>query len=559
MNDHQFDAIVIGSGITGGWAAKELTEKGLRTLVLERGRKVEHIKDYPTANSAPWEFEFRGRITPETRKEYPVQSNKYNFSEATKMFFASDRENPYTHPDDKPYRLYRSFQSGGKGIIWGRQTYRWSDIDFEANAKDGYGVDWPVRYRDIAPWYDYVEKYVGISGRKEGFRQLPDGQFLPPMEMNCVEQHFEKAVKTQLNRGVTIGRVTNLTVRHNNRGPCLYRNLCERGCPYGAYFNSITSTLPDAEATGNLTFKPFSIVHSINYDRATGRATGVNVIDANTRETTEYSARVIFLCASALSSTRIMLNSTSSEFPDGIANSSGVLGHYLMDHFGYGYAADVDGFEDGYYNGHRPNGIYIPRFMNIDTREKDFIRGFGFQGRAYREGWYRGNSSPDFGGDFKDEMIKPGPWRMSLGSFGETLPYYDNHVRLNEDVKDAWGMPVLHITAELRENELAMVKKMAESANEMLEAAGFKNIQLGGMDQYVPGHKSHEMGTARMGRDPQTSVLNKWNQCHDVKNLFVTDGSFMASAACQNPSLTYMAFTARAADYAVKQMNEGVL
>ena len=554
-----YDAIVVGSGMSGGWAAKELCEKGLKTLVLERGRQVEHVKDYPTTNKAPWEYEFRKRISQATAEEYPIQKLKYCFDESTKHFFASDRKHPYTTSEDEPFRLYRSFNAGGKSLIWARQTYRLSDIDFESNLKDGHGVDWPVRYRDIAPWYDYVEKYIGVSGKNEGLKQLPDGHFLPPMELNCVEEHFKQRMQDKLGRMVTIGRAAHLTVAHNGRGPCQYRNVCETGCPYGAYFNSVSVTLPAAHATGNMTFRPHAIVHSIIYDEQQRKAKGVQVIDAQTKETTEYFAKVIFLCASALSSTRIMLNSKSESFPNGIANSSGVLGHYLMDHFGYGFSAMVEGFEKGYYNGHRPNGFYVPRFQNIDEQSTEFVRGFGFQGRAFRQGWSRGNQMEGFGSDFKDNLMKPGPWGISMGSFGECLPYYENHATLNEEVKDEWGMPVLHIQGKLRENEMVMIKKMAEAAQEMFEAAGFKDIHIGDPDSYVLGHKSHEMGTARMGHNPKTSVLNKWNQCHDVSNLLVTDGSFMTSSACQNPSLTYMAFTARAADFAVRQMKEGLL
>ncbi len=549
-----FDAIVIGSGMSGGWAAKELTENGLKTLVLERGRQVEHIKDYPTTNMAPWEFQFRKRLTKETKEEYPIQRKKYAFNEATKHFFASDKKHPYTSPKDKEFLLYRSFNAGGKSLIWARQTYRMSDIDFEANLKDGHGTDWPVRYKDIAPWYDYVEKYIGVSGQKEGLKQLPDGQFLPPMEMNCVEKHFKGQIKENLDIDMTIGRTTNLTVKHNNRGPCQNRNLCETGCPFSGYFSSVSVTLPAAQATGNMTFKANAIVHSIIYDEQQRKATGVRVIDAETKTTTEYFAPVIFLCASALSSTRIMLNSKSESFPDGIANSSGVLGHYVMDHFGYGFSASVEGFENGYYNAHRPNGIYIPRFQNIDRKDLDFVRGFGFQGAAGREGWSRGTNLSGFGADFKSEMSRPGPWEFGLSSFGECLPYYDNQAKLDPEVKDEWDMPVLHISGEIKENEKIILKKMAESATEMFESAGYKDIQIGNPDSYKLGHKSHEMGTARMGKDPKTSVLNKWNQCHDVPNLFVTDGSFMASAACQNPSLSYMAFTARAVDYAVESL-----
>ncbi len=558
---NQFDAIVVGSGMSGGWAAKELSEKGLKTLILERGRKVEHIKDYPEANKAPWDYEYRGRVTEETRKEYPIQSKKYSFDESTKDFFASDAENPYTTPDDpeKEVWYYRGFQTGGKSLLWARQSYRFSDIDFEANLKDGHGVDWPIRYKDMAPWYSYVEKFAGISGEALELPQLPDSEFLPPMEMNAVEKHFRQAIKDKLDRVMTIGRTTNLSVRHNGRGPCQYRNQCDRGCPYGAYFTSVSTTIPAALATGNATIKNHAIVHSVIYDKETGKATGVRVMDAETMETTEYFAKVIFLCAGALSTTRIMLMSTSDEFPDGIANTSGALGHYLMDHHSYGFSAEVDGFADKYYNGHRPTGIYIPRFQNLNGQENDFVRGYGYQGGASRLGWSRGNGMKGFGADFKDELLKPGPWRMGIGAFGEILPYYDNHAKLDDTVVDKWGMPVLHISGGVKENERKMQKHMAESATEMFEAAGFKNIRIGNPNSYRLGHKSHEMGTARMGRDPKTSVLNKWNQAHDVPNLFVTDGAAMASAACQNPSLTYMAMSARAADYAVSQLKRGEL
>ena len=555
-----FDAIVIGSGMSGGWAAKELTEKRLKTLVLERGRPVEHIKDYPTTNMAPWEFEFRKEPSKATREEYPIQKEVYAFNESTKHFFASDKKHPYTTPEDKPFNWFKGFHTGGKSITWWRQSYRFSEIDFESNARDGYGVDWPVRYTDIAPWYDYVEKYIGVSGKKEGLRQLPDGEFLPPMEFNCVEEHFRDSIRENFDgRVMTIGRCAHLTVRHNGRGPCQYRHMCETGCPFSGYFSSVSVTLPAAQATGNMTFRPHSIVHSIIFDKTSRRASGVRVIDAQTKETTEYFARVIFLCASTLPTTQIMLNSTSESFPDGIGNSSGMLGHHLMDHFGVGLTATVEGFENGYYNGHRPNGIYIPRFQNIDEPHPDFVRGFGYQGGAQRRGWERGLNQKGIGAEFKENLLKPGPWEMGIEGYGECLPYYDNKVELHPELKDEWGIPLLHISCELKENEKKMMRSMLEMGTEMLETAGYKEITPGNPDDWVFGNGIHEMGTARMGQDPKTSVLNKWNACHDVPNLFVTDGSFMTSAGCQNPSLTYMAFTARATNYAVEQMKKNSL
>jgi len=560
MKENNFDVIVIGSGMSGGWAAKEFTEKGMKTLVLERGRMVEHIKDYPTTNMAPWEFSFRKQLSKETREEFPIQKEVYAFNEATKDFWASDKKHPYTHPKDKPFRWLKGFQTGGKSLLWYRQSYRLSEIDFEAHEQDGHGIDWPVRYKDISPWYDYVEDYIGVSGNKEGLKQLPDGKFLPPMQMNCVEEDLKDSIKENFDgRVMTIGRTAHLTVRHNERGPCQYRNMCETGCPFSGYFSSVSVTLPAAQATGNMTFKPNSVVHSIIYDEKLGKASGVRVIDAETKETTEYFARVIFLCASTLPSAQIMLNSKSEHFPNGIANSSGMVGHHLMDHFMVSFGAEVEGFEDGYYDGHRPNGIYIPRYQNINGQEEEFARGFGFQGGAGRQDWSRGKDQKGFGPDFKESLSKPGPWHISLGGYGECLPYFDNMVELHPEIKDEWGMPILNISCELKENEHKIMKEMVLQGKEMLEKAGYKDVYSGPLDEWVFGDGIHEMGTARMGKDPKTSVLDKWNACHDVPNLFVTDGSFMTSAGCQNPSLTYMAFTARAANYAVEQMEKGLL
>ncbi len=560
MDDkNKFDAIVVGSGITGGWAAKELTEKGLKTLVLERGRNVEHIKDYPTANMAPWEFKHRGYDTRAVKDQYPVQCTNYAFSEATMQFYVNDRENPFTHPEDKPFRWIRGYQVGGRSLLWGRETYRFSDLDFEANLRDGVGVDWPIRYRDIAPWYDYVERFVGISGSRENIPQLPDGYFLPPMEMNCVEKEAKAGIeKHWADRKLIIGRAAHLTRKHLGRGPCQYRTLCERGCPYGGYFSSNSATLPAAYATGNLTMRPFSIVHSVIYDEKKDKATGVRVIDAQTGEMIEFYARIIFLNASTLNTALILLNSATPRFSEGLANSSGVVGHYLMDHHkNMGAVGTWEGFEDRMDYGYRPLLTTIPRFRNVKDKHPDFIRGYQTYGAAFREGWGR-EVAPGFGAEYKNEITRPGRWKMSLSTYGECLPYFDNQVELNKELKDKWGLPTLKISCTFRENEAAMRKDMLAQSVEMLEAAGFKDVQpVEG--ENIPGFSIHEMGTARMGRDPKTSVLNAHNQCHDIPNLFITDGAAMASTACQNPSLTYMALTARACDFAVKEMKKGNL
>lgn len=556
QDQNTYDAIVVGSGITGGFAAKELCEKGLKTLVLERGRQVEHVKDYPTTSTPTWDFKLRGRVSAEDEANYPVQSKVYAFNEATRHFWVNDLEHPYTTPEDQPFSWIRGYHVGGRSIMWGRQCYRWSDLDFEANARDGHGVDWPIRYKDIAPWYSYVEKFVGISGQAEGLAHLPDGEFLPPMELNCVETRAKQGIEAKWpQRRLTIGRVANLTRAHNGRTSCQYRDLCFRGCPYGAYFSSQSATLPAARATGNMTLRPDSVVESILYDKETDRATGVRMIDANTGERTEYSARVVFLCASTLGSTWILLNSANDRFSDGLANSSGELGHNLMDHFyRIGATADFEGDADKYYDGQRPNGIYVPRFRNVWDQHPDFIRGYGYQGGASRGSWKRGMGEAGMGADFKNAVAKPGPWSMGLQGFGETLPYHENFVRLNPDKLDKHGLPTLFISAKFRENEAVMKIDAMNSAAEMLEAAGGKNVTTYDRQASI-GHGIHEMGTARMGKDPKTSVLNEWNQCHDVPNVFVTDGACMTSASCVNPSITYMALTARAVDYAVKELN----
>ncbi|MEM9325663.1 MAG: GMC family oxidoreductase [Bacteroidota bacterium] len=551
-----YDAIVVGTGISGGWAAKELTEKGLKTLVLERGRMVEHIKDYPTHSTPPWELPNGDRIADEELKEhYWVQSRTgYTIRESTRHWWVKDSEHPYT--EEKRFDWIRGYHVGGRSLLWGRQSYRFADLDFEANAKEGVAVDWPIRYDDIAPWYDYVEGFAGISGQKEGLSQLPDGNFLPPMEMYCLETHVKDTIASKYNdRIMTIGRVANLSQNHKGRAGCNYRNMCIRGCPYGAYFSSQASTLPAAVATGNMTLRPNSIVTEVIYDPETSKATGVRVQDAESGEIMEFFSKIVFLNASALGTTWILMNS-KEHFADGMGNASGELGHNLMDHhFRVGASGEYDGFADTYYYGRRPNGIYIPRFRNVTEERKDYLRGYGYQGGASRTNWRRSVAELGVGEDLKEEVTTPGPWRMGMTAFGETLPYHENHVRLNPDKLDKHGLPTFTFDCEFKENEMNMRKDMKEQAVEMLEAAGLRNVQpydsIGG-----PGLGIHEMGTARMGKDPKTSVLNKWNQVHEVKNVFVTDGAAMTSAACVNPSLTYMALTARAADYAVQELNK---
>jgi choline dehydrogenase-like flavoprotein len=556
--ERTYDAIVVGSGISGGWAAKELTEKGLRTLVLERGRDVKHPDDYPTAMMESWEFAGRNRIAPaDLAKQEKQNRTGYTTHPASAHWFVNDLENPYS--EVQRFDWMRGYHVGGRSLLWGRQSYRFSDLDFEANARDGVAVDWPIRYRDIAPWYDYAERFAGISGSRDGLSQLPDGQFLPPMEMNCLEQQVkDRIAKSFGGRAMIIGRVANLTEPHHGRGNCQYRNRCIRGCPYGAYFSSNASTLPAAYASGRLTLRPFSIVTELIYNPKSGRASGVRIVDAQTNQTTEYFARVVFLCASAIASTSILLNSRSDRFPNGLGNDSGELGHNLMDHhFKVGASGVSDEFGDRFYKGQRPNGIYIPRFRNLDekTKQKDYIRGFGYQGSASRENWARGIKELSyFGADLKADLIAPGPWRFGIGSWGECLPYHANRMFLNRDVRDKWGLPTVTFDAGWKTNELNMRKDMMNSAAEMLEAAGLKSVTPYD-DGSAPGLCIHEMGTARMGRDPKTSVLNGWNQVHAVKNVFVTDGACMTSNSCVNPSLTYMALTARACDHAVREIN----
>ena len=552
-----YDAIVVGSGISGGWSAKELCEKGLKVLMLERGRMLKH-GDYPTANLETWDVPNRGQLTEEEWKDYYKQRRTgYTVTQFTKHLFVKDTEHPYE--EIKPFDWMRGYHLGGRSIMWGKQSYRLSDIDFEANAKDGHGVDWPIRYKDIAPWYDYVEEFIGVSGRNEGHPQTPDGKFMPPMDFNCVEKHVKSGIESKFSdRLMTIGRAAHITVPggHLGRATCLYRNRCIRGCPFGAYFSSNASTIPAAEKTGNLTIRPHSIVHSVIFDDETQTASGVQVIDAETMESHEFYAKVIFLNASALNSAAILLNSKSDRFENGMGNDSGELGHNVMDHhFQIGARGYFSGEADKYYKGRRPNGIYIPRFRNIDrnSTRTDYLRGFGYQGGGSREGWYR-TAEARIGKALKEELAQPGRWTMNLSAFGECLPYHDNKMILNEDKTDKWGIPTISLDVGWKENELTMRNDMQQSAVDMLEAAGLEEIEPW-ENNSNPGKGIHEMGTARMGRDPKTSVLNEWNQIHAVQNVYVTDGACMTSAGNQNPSLTYMALSARAADHAVKELN----
>ena len=558
MIKENYDAIVIGTGISGGWAAKELCEGGLKTLVLERGRMITHVKDYPTMNDDPWDMELRGSTTQEEKKRQEKQSRTgYTTKAESKHWFVDDIKHPYN--ETKRFDWMRGYHVGGRSIMWGRQSYRLSDLDFTANVKDGHGVDWPIRYKDISPWYDYVEGYIGISGEKLGLPHLPDGVFSPPMELTCVEEEFKsKLASNYQDRLLTIGRVAHITGdhSHNGRTNCQFRNRCIRGCPYGGYFSSNASTLPAAEITGNMTLRPNSIVHEIIYDDKQKKATGVKVIDAETKETHIFHADIIFCCASSIASASILMQSKSDRFPNGLGNDSGELGHNIMDHhLGAGARAKVDGYEDKYYKGRRPNGIYIPRFRNLGdkkTERKDFLRGYGYQGGGGRYGIAEHIAELGYGAEYKEEMLKPGGWSMGLGGFGECLPYHDNKMTLDYEKLDDWGLPTVTFDAEWKENELIMREDIKQQAAEMLERAGFRDIETFDT-RHAPGIGIHEMGTARMGRDPKTSVLNANNQVHTVPNVYVTDGACMTSAGCQNPSLTYMALTARAAKHAVKQ------
>jgi len=553
-----YDAIVIGSGISGGWAAMELCKKGLKTLLLERGKDVRHITDYPTANLNPWDFKYGFNNTIKEIERNPVQSSASD--PANKHFFASDTDHPYIQ--EQPFSWIRGYQVGGRSLTWGRQCYRLSDLDFEANAKEGIAVDWPIRYKDIAPWYGYVESFIGVSGNKEGISQLPDGEYLTPMELNCIEKHLGDSIKkNNHDRLLTIARVANLTRGWDNRGPCQYRNLCSRGCPFGGYFSSNSSTIPAAMATGNLTLRPFSIVSEILYDERKQKAKGVRIIDSETSEVHEFYAKIVFVNASTIATAGLLLNSTSSRFPEGFGNGSGQIGHNLMDHHSSAGAAGThDQFTDMYYKGRRPSGFLIPRFRNLhDGENLSFKRGYNIQGHGERQEWSdKVNGLSGFGADFKAQLTTPGPWTVWMAGWGECLPDYKNKISLDHEQKDKWGQPIIKIDFSFGDNEHAMMKDIQQTSQEMLEKAGFRDVNT--FNYHKPGGSTvHEMGTARMGHDPKTSVLNQHNQMHEAKNVFITDGSCMTSSASQNPSLTYMALTARAADFALQELKNGNL
>ena len=554
---HTYDAIVIGSGVSGSWAAKELCEKGLKTLVLERGKLVKHVEDYTTANLDPWDEENRGTMTPAEAQLQEKQMRTGFVGEANKHFFVNDKDHPYE--EDNRFDWIRGYQTGGRSLIWGRQCYRWSAMDFEANAKEGIAIDWPIRYNDLEPWYEKVERFIGVSGQKLGLKQLPDGQFLKPMELNCLETEVKKRIEKKFpGRIMTIGRVAHLTEPLEGsigRGTCQFRNRCSRGCPFGAYFSANAVTLPAAERTGNMTLRPHSIVHEIMYDDAAGRATGVRIVDEETNEHIEYFADIIFCNASTVGTASILMNSKSNRFENGMGNDSGELGHNIMDHHYFaGATGKYSGMQDGYYQGRRPNGIYIPRYQNIDEASTTdaFLRGFGYQGGASRDNWNRGTAEKGFGPEFKEAMTQPGDWTMLINGFGECLPYHENKMYHHKTKKDQWGLPLVVFDASFKENELKMRERIKNDAAEMLESGGITDIEtfdkIGGVGKGI-----HEMGTARMGRDPKTSVLNGHNQIHAVPNVYVTDGACMTSSSCVNPSMTYMALTARAVDHAVKK------
>jgi len=557
-----FDAIVIGAGMSGGWAAKELCDKGYKTLLLERGRNVQHLKDYPTTNMYPWEFTHHGEVPAEIQAANPSISRCYAYREDAMHFFVKDTEHPYVQ--DKPFDWIRGYQVGGKSIMWARQTQRWSDYDFEGPLRDGFAVDWPIRYKDLAPWYSYVEKFVGISGNKDGIPNLPDGEFLPPWELTCVEDYFKGVVaKNYENRHVIYARCAHLTKpqdihKEQGRNQCQGRSLCQRGCPFGGYFNSNSTTIPWAQKTGNLTLQPFSVVHSIIYDEHKGKAGGVRVIDANTKAVTEYYAPVIFLNAGALNTNLILMHSTSSRFPNGLGNENGLLGKYVAFH---NYRARISGTHDGFKefttDGRRPTSAYVPRFRNVFKQETDFLRGYA---ASFYSGRFPQRDTSGFGEALKQQLGNAtlGPWYVSSQMMGETIPKESNTVSLHAQQKDEWGIPLLRINIDYDDNDEKMIKDFFEQFKDMFAKAGFNNVETYDSKQ-APGLDIHEMGGVRMGHDPKTSLLNKWNQLHACKNVFITDGACMTSTSTQNPSLTYMALTARAVDYAVSEMKKGNL
>jgi choline dehydrogenase-like flavoprotein len=557
-----FDAIVVGSGISGGWAAKELTQKGLKVLMLDRGRDIPHISGYETAMTDPWDLKHRGKVSVDVQQEYASLMRAGYAQEANRYLFESDKEHPYI--EKKGFDWVKGYHTGGKSLMWGRHSYRWNKDDFEANGREGVGVDWPIRYEDLAPWYSYVEKFVGISGLKEGNDALPDGEFLKPFPFFAPEQHLRNVAKEKFNRTITMGRTANLTEAkkiHTDLGrtACQGRNLCIRGCPYGAYFSTQSATLPAAEKTKRLTLITNAIVTELIYDDKKQKAKGVRVIDAITQKVTEYYAKIIFLNAGTIPTASILLRSKSSRFPNGFGNDSDQIGRNLMDHNGGALVTGmIDGFGDDYYYGRRPTQLYVPRFRNWGNDKQPYLRGFGYQGAASRMGWTRGIRSKGYGADFKEELAKPGPWNIFFVGIGEMLPNSENRMTLSTDKKDQWGLPLVELSVEYGENEKMMRKPMGDDMAEMLNAAGFKEVKTIPIATN-PGYGIHEMGTARMGKDPKTSVLNKFNQMHACKNVFITDGAAMSSSSCVNPSLTYMALTARAANFAVNELKKGNL
>jgi choline dehydrogenase-like flavoprotein len=561
MGNNHYDAIVVGSGISGGWAAKELAEKGLKVLMLERGRNIEHIKDYTNAFYEAWDYPHRGIATEQMRQENPILAREYTLNEMTAGMWATHKDHPYT--EVKRFDWFRGYHVGGRSLLWGRQSYRWNAEDFTANQREGVAVDWPIRYDDLAPWYDYVEKFAGIAGTKEGLDVLPDGQFLPPVPLNIVEKDVAKRIEKAFKgtRHMIHSRTANITqpMPEQNRVGCQYRNKCWLGCPFGGYFSTQSSTLPAAMSTGNLTVRPFSIVTQVLYDKKTKRARGVEVLDAETNQTYEYTSKIVFVNASSLNSTWILMNSATDIWEGGLGSSSGELGHNVMDHhLSVGASGEVEGYDDKYYSGRRPCGFYIPRFRNWGGEKRDYLRGFGYQGSASRGNWQNNVAELGFGADLKQALTEPGGWSIGMTGFGEILPNHLNKVTLDKTKKDKWGLPVLSMDAELQENEVRMRKDMMQDAMDILTAAGVKNVHGWNNDSPI-GKGIHEMGTARMGRDPRSSVLNAFNQVWDAPNVFVTDGACMTSASCVNPSLTYMALTARAASYAVEELKKGNL
>ncbi len=555
-----YDAIVIGSGMSGGWAAKELCEKGLRTLVLERGREIKHISDYTTTMANPWDLPHRNRMSPEFVKKNPIVSRCYALDESSEHLFTKDDEQPYIQ--EKPFDWIRAYHTGGKSLLWAKQVQRWSKYDFEGPARDGYAVDWPIRYEDVASWYGYVERFAGISGNKDGLAGLPDGDFLPPFELNCVEKHLQKSLKQHYSdRDLIIGRCAHLTkpkAIHTalGRGQCQARNLCHRGCPYGAYFSSQSATLPAAARTGKMTLRPFSVVHSIIYDEKQRKATGVRIVDANTKEMIDYFAKIIFVNASCIASNALLLNSKSNRFPNGLGNDNDLLGRHIAFHNYWGVVlAEIDGFEDQYYFGRRPTSGFMPRYQNVHKQETDFLRGYLVALSAERGGWGRYAQEAGFGADWKEKNSQVGGWNMYVQMQGETIPKYENHIRLSADKVDKYGMPQVITSIGYDDNDERSMRHFHSSVSEMLDKSGFKNIKAI-EDKRNPGLDIHEMGGCRMGKDPKTSLVNQWNQLHNCKNVFVTDGAAMTSTGTQNPSLTFMMFTARAAHHAVEELKK---